>query len=383
MEIMENPKMLRLRILTLVAIWMALVAPSFPAAQEPAEEPDLTIDSALRNQVVEGVIRHLKEAYVFPEVADKMGEALQVRLQHGEYDGVSSAKRFAEILTEHLQEVSRDKHLRVGYRHHPFPSGTDGDAPSPQERERRRRELRAINFGFEKAERLEGNIGYLDLRGFLPAALGAETAVAAMNFLANTDAIIFDLRKNGGGDPAMVALISSYLFDPEPVHLNSLYWRPTDFSHQWWTLPYVPGQRLGTDKEVYVLTSSYTFSAAEEFTYNLKSLKRATIIGETTGGGAHPGGTRPVHPNFVVWVPSGRAINPITQTNWEGTGVRPDVAVSADEALGEAHLRAVKAIEERTGDPQRKAQLGRLIHKLEQQRNQPGKSGDGAKSGKE
>ena len=155
----------------------------------------------------------------------------------------------------------------------------------------------SINFGFEKVERLKGNVGYIDLRGFTPAEFSAETIVAAMNFVANTDALIFDLRQNGGGDPATVALLSSYLFGPEPVHLNSLYWREGDTTHQWWTLPFVPGKRYA-GKDVYVLTSKRTFSAAEEFTYNLKNLKRATIIGETTGGGAHPGGPRRINEHF-------------------------------------------------------------------------------------
>jgi C-terminal processing protease CtpA/Prc len=111
----------------------------------------------------------------------------------------------------------------------------------------------------------------------------------------------------------------------------------------------VPGRRY-TGKEVYVLTSKRTFSGAEEFTYNLKNLKRATIVGETTGGGAHPGGTRRVTDHFAVWVPSGRAINPITKTNWEGTGVTPDIAVPADQALATAHVAALKHLKEQATD---------------------------------
>jgi len=172
-----------------------------------------------------------------------------------------------------------------------------------------------------------------------------------MNFLSNSSALIIDLRNNGGGSPSMIQLISTYLYDQDedPVHLNNFYWRPSDEHTQTWTLPYVPGNRLGSDVDVYVLTSGQTFSAAEEFTYNLKNLERATIVGETTGGGAHPGGTQIATDRFVVWVPSGRAINPITETNWEGTGVTPHVDVPREEALAKAHLMALEKLADKDG----------------------------------
>ena len=290
------------------------------------DQPDLSIDAKASRDVIEGILKELKAAYVFPETAAKMEADLRKRLDKDEYEGITSARKLAEMLTEQLQAVSKDKHLRVFYSYEPIPEGrrTRSRSPAPGKEddmwERMRERGRSTNFGFEKAERLEGNVGYLDLRMFMPAELGGETAAAAMNLLANTDALIIDVRKNGGGAPSMVALICSYLFGPEPVHLNDLYFRPEDSTHQWWTLPHVPGTRY-EGKPVYVLTSKRTFSAAEEFTYNLKCLKRATIVGETTGGGAHPGGTRKVHEHFVVFIPSGRAINPISKTNWEGTGV--------------------------------------------------------------
>jgi C-terminal processing protease CtpA/Prc len=233
------------------------------------------------------------------------------------------------------------------------------------------------NFGFQKVERLPGNVGYIELSGFLPAEVGGDTAAAAMNFVANADALIIDVRKNGGGAPSMVALLCTYLFGPEPRHLNDLYFRPSDSTHQWWTMPYVPGKRF-ENKPVYVLTSKRTFSAAEEFTYNLKTQKRATIVGETTGGGANPGGMRPLGENFVMFVPSGRAINPITKTNWEGTGVTPDVPVTADLALKTAHLKALKTITGEAGessstkkpiDPDRLQNIKKDIDRLEKELN--------------
>jgi C-terminal processing protease CtpA/Prc len=161
-----------------------------------------------------------------------------------------------------------------------------------------------------------------------------------MGFVAHTDALIFDLRQNGGGDPAMVTFIASYLFD-KPTHLNDLYNRKEDSTQQFWTLSYVPGERLAK-QPVFVLTSKRTFSGAEEFCYDLKNQKRATIVGETTGGGAHPVGGHPVADYFMVGVPFAKAINPITKTNWEGTGVEPDVKVSAADALTTAEKLAAE-----------------------------------------
>jgi C-terminal processing protease CtpA/Prc len=187
-----------------------------------------------------------------------------------------------------------------------------------------------------------------------------------MNFVNGTDALIIDLRGNGGGNPAMVALICSYLFGPEPVHLNDLYWREGDRTDQFWTRKEVAGKRY-LNKDVYVLTSKRTFSGAEEFTYNLKNLKRATIVGETTGGGAHPGGMFRMSPHFGAFIPTGRAINPITKTNWEGTGVTPDVAVPAEQALVVARLMALKKSLTSLANPDFKAGVQDEIDKLEKE----------------
>jgi len=189
-----------------------------------------------------------------------------------------------------------------------------------------------------------------------------------MNFLAHVDAIIFDLRQNGGGSPSMIQLISSYLFD-EPVHLNSFYIRKTDETQQFWTQGHVVGKKL-LNVPVYVLTSSFTFSGAEEFTYNIKNLKRGTIIGETTGGGAHPvqGHTFENLP-VLVTVPFGRAVNPITKTNWEGTGVEPDIKTPAEQALIVARTEALKKLIEKETDEGKKKQLAWGIKGLEVERN--------------
>jgi hypothetical protein len=343
-----------------------LLVSAITVAQGPSEQPDLTIDAAMRAQVIDGVVERLNKLYVFPEVAKKMEEAIRGRQHKGEYDKITSAAALSKMLTSHLQEVSHDKHLRVSYSFEARPVRKDSPERDPEERKQFLEFARFVNFGFEKVERLSGNVGYLDLRAFMGADVAGETAVAAMNFLANTNALIIDLRNNGGGNPDMVALVSSYLFDSDPVHLNDLYWRPENTTHQWWTLPYVPGTRYA-GKPVYVLTSRRTFSAGEEFTYNLQNLKRATIVGETTGGGAHPGGGHPINEHFVVWVPTGRAINPISKTNWEGTGVKPDIEVPAYLALKTAHLEALKKLQQTQTTPRFRDGIARSIQALEKE----------------
>lgn len=345
--------------------------PTFSQIPLNGEQPDQTIDAQTRSQVIEAVIKTLDE-YIFPEVAQQVQADIRSRLQNGVYNNITSAKQLAKALTKHVQAISHDKHLRVFYSYNPFPQNNEREQqPTPEEQEKFRRSVAWENFGFKKVERLAGNIGYLDLRGFLPPEAAGETAIAAMNFLNNTESLIIDLRQNGGGSPDMVALISTYLFDSKLVHLNDLQWRERSEDgtfqervEQHWTLPYVPGNRYL--KPVYVLTSSFTFSAAEEFTNNLKQLKRATIIGETTGGGANPGRFQPLSNHFGIFIPTGRAVNPITQTNWEGTGVEPDVKVSAEKALKIAHLEALKEVLAKTTEPEFVEELKQAIATLEQ-----------------
>ena len=307
-----------------------------------AADMNVKLDAATRARVIDGAIASLNEFYVYPETAKKMEEALRARSKKGEYDSVTDAGAFADLLTDHLQEVSHDKHLRVNFSPRILPKNEDRPKPGPEAEARMRAQMERDNCAFEKVERLPSNIGYVKFNGFMSPDVCGPTATAAMNFLGSVDAIIFDMRQNGGGDPRMVAYVSSYLFD-EPTHLNDLYNRKEDSTTQYWTLPYVPGKKLG-GKPVFVLTSKRTFSGAEEFTYNLKCLKRATIIGETTGGGAHPVSGHRIDDHFMIGVPFARAVNPITKTNWEGTGVEPDVKVPAEDALDVAKKMAAEQL---------------------------------------
>jgi len=301
---------------------------------------DMKVDAATRTRVIDGSAASLNEFYVYPDVAKKMEDALRMHQKKGDYDTVTDGDAFARLLTDHLQEVSHDRHLRVDFSPAVLPKNPQ--ARTPEAEARMRAQMERNNCAFEKVEHLPSNIGYLKFNAFLDPEVCGPTATAAMNFLGNVDALIIDLRDNGGGDPKMVAYISTYLFG-EATHLNDLYNRKEDSTTQYWTLPYVPGKRLA-GKPVFVLTSKRTFSGGEEFTYNLKNLKRATIIGETTGGGAHPVSGHRIDDHFTIGVPFARAINPITKTNWEGTGVEPDIKVPAGEALDTAKKMAAEKV---------------------------------------
>jgi len=348
------------------AIGIFVIGNVIIVAQQPNTPPDMTIDAATRTQVIESLLKDFNEAYVFPEVAKKIEADVRGRVKNKEYDTLMSAREFAQKLTNDLQSVSRDKHIRVRFSKNVIPVRKDREEPTAAERAEGENYMRRINFGFEKIERLQGNIGYVDLRGFMDPKTGAETVQAAMNFLANTDALIFDLRQNGGGDPEMVALISSYLFGDKPVHLNSLYWRKGDRTEDFFTKPNLANKKFG-DKDIYVLTSNRTFSGAEEFSYNLKNLKRATIIGETTGGGANPGGMFRLAEHFGVFIPTGRAVSPITKTNWEGTGVEPDIKAPKEQALKIAYLLALNKSAEKTKDEDFKNALKRTIDQTQKE----------------
>lgn len=301
---------------------------------------NVALDAALRKRVIDGINSNLAEFYIDPGLAKQMQEALQAHLKAGEYDSITDGDAFAGKLTKDLRAVSHDKHLGVNFSPFKMP---DRREPSPEERTRMQEQMKHNNCAFRKLEVLPGNIGYVKFDGFMPADVCAPTVVAAMGFVAHTDAVILDLRENGGGDPAMVTFIASFLFD-KPTHLNDLYNRKEDSTQQFWTLSYVPGERLAK-QPVFVLTSKRTFSGAEEFAYDLKNQKRATIVGETTGGGAHPVGGHPVADYFMVGVPFAKAINPVSKTDWEGTGVEPDVKVSAADALTSAEKLATEKIQ--------------------------------------
>jgi hypothetical protein len=342
------------------AILTILFTTSVFAQQTSVDKTGATLDAKSRQTVIDEISKALNENYVYAETAQKMAERITTQLKNGSYDSSASPDDFSAAIFKDLREVSKDKHLSFHYdpegaadvRH--FESQNKEDVEKIKEKQLA--SLRKDNFGFKKVERLDGNIGYLRFDSFAFAKGAEEAASSAMNFLSNCDALIIDLRQNGGGHPAQIQYITSYLFDT-PVHLNDIYTRKDDSTENYWTLPYVPGKRM-PNADVYVLTSGYTFSGAEEFAYNLKNLKRATIIVEITGGGAHPVNAVVIADKYVLYVPYARAINPITKSNWEGTGVSPDVTVKADQAYDTAYRLAIEKLLAKTDiSPTQKAEL--------------------------
>ncbi len=304
---------------------------------------DLPLEAAMRTEVLTAISSKLDE-YAFPDVAKKIQQDIQKRLDEEGYQDIKSGQQLAETLTAQLQEISKDRHLKVYFSPAVLPHlEPQTEIPSAElEHQRRLSELR--NFDFNRVERLRGNVGYLELFSFEPPEFAGEVAAAAMQFLAHTSALIIDLRRNRGGSASMVALLTSYLLPAYPsVHLTDLYWPKEERSQQSWTLPYVPGTRY-LDKPVYILIGPDTFSAAEEFAYNLKHLKRAVIVGETTAGGANPGAGFRLHDHFWMFIPTGQAISLVTGENWEGSGVLPSFKVPKELSLKTAQLLAIRKL---------------------------------------
>ncbi len=310
------------------------------AVPDGAVFEDIKLDGTLRKQIIANVASNLDQFYVYPEVAKKMAEVLRTHESKGEYNNLTDGDSFASRLTADLLDVSHDRHLAVFYQPYKF---TAEPPPLTLDQMTEDRKAMARDCGIRKVEILANNIGYVKLDFFADPMACGKTAAAAITFLANTDAVIFDMRENLGGDPRMVALLATYLFD-RPVHLNDFYDAAERKSSEYWTLRYVPGVRIG-HQPAYVLTSPHTFSGAEEFAYDLKNLKRVTVVGETTAGGSHPVSPHKAGEHFVIYVPNARSISPVTRGDWETNGVTPDVPVRAENALETAERLAAERIQ--------------------------------------
>jgi hypothetical protein len=315
-------------------------------ATMPVWRPKVVVDRAMRLEAIDTLVARLNDHYVFPDKAKQIEAVLRQRLQEGKYDGMTDGEQLAQQLTDDLRGVAHDLHMKVGFDPGLVPPDDAGGPPPASQAEWDKRtnfakrlivgvRLRLMNFGVEKVDHLGPNIGYLQVSGFPPPFLVAEKYGAAMDKLADTDGLIVDLRDNGGGTPQAVALLVSYFVD-QRTRLNDIWERDSGATMQQWTEDKLDGKRYGGKKPVVILAGPGTMSAGEDFTYTMQALKRATVIGERTWGGAHPSRPYRLGDHFFAVVPSRRSISPITHTNWEGVGVIPDVPATPDKALAVA-----------------------------------------------
>ncbi|WP_417483865.1 S41 family peptidase [Maricaulis salignorans] len=340
--------------------------------QAPAWAQD-AIDDAERDAAVTALAQVIEDEFFDAERAAIIASGMRTAEDDGAFDEATTAQDLAEALTAHLHE--QDRHFSVRYigpeaaaaqlaRRTSEDSAARDAANAEQVAQMARR-----NFAFDAVEILPGNIGYIELRGFAPIDPAEPTARAALEFVAHTDAVIFDLRKNRGGDPTMVQYLTSHFLEPGGETLiNTFVSRDYEYPNQMWSLPSHPaGNR--PDVPVYVLTSGNTASAGEAFSYHLQAMERGTLVGETTYGAGNPGGVQIVPEGYGVFVSTGSARNPITGTNWEGTGVTPDIEIDADQALDRALMEAYGALERLTEDEGRLRELGWMREALEVAQN--------------
>lgn len=347
--------------LLVLAVIVALTMPVLMHYwDEYKPRPTVVVDRAMRSEAIDMLVAALNGRYIFPDKAKQIETVLRQRQQEGKYDGISDGEQLAKQLTADLHSVAPDKHLVVGFDPGlalPDDNGTRPPLESKAQWERRNNVVvRAImrhmaQRDVEKIDRLSPNIGYLKITGFPPPFLVADKYAAAMDELADTDGLIVDLRYNRGGGPPSVALLVSYFVD-QRTRVNDVWDRVTGLTTQHWTQDKLEGKRYGSKKPVLILVGPETKSAGEDFAYTMQALKRATVIGQPTWGGANPARPYRLGDNFHAVIPGRRTISPITGTNWEGVGVTPDIAAAPDQALAVARdvLQATSARVPRTNE---------------------------------
>jgi retinol-binding protein 3 len=330
--------------------------------QLPAEGADEAVDARMQAVLIDSVIAAYNDHYVFPDAVGKIAALLREKHRSGAYANLARLSEFADVLMGDLMQATGDGHAYVIYMKERSSAFLPIDSLSPQELEKLARESAYTNNGFQRVERLDGNVGYLDLRQFCHPAYAGGTAMAAMNFLGNCDAIIVDLRENGGGDGEMGNLLSSFFFK-EQKRLNDMVFASR--TEQNWTDVYVPGQKL-PDVPLYILMSARSFSAAEGFTFGLQNAKRAVVVGEKTRGGGHT--IKSVFfpsLHIMVCVPNAETRNPEDGATFFATGITPDIPVPADRALDVAHMEALRQILAQTIDEDKKKALGWTLGRRE------------------
>ncbi len=322
------------------------------------------ITSTQKRETIDGILKVLQTRYIFPEVADSMRNFVINNLQSGKYATITTGSEFAFRLTQDLQKISKDLHLKVEFTENREAEENEDSGENSSKEAWLNQLLTENNYGIKSKKILDGNIGYLEIPMFGPVEQCADTLISAIQLVANTDALILDLRTcRGSLDENTIPFLCSYFFDV-PTHLFDFYIRETNTTKQFWTYAWVPGKRyLG--KPIYILTSSRTFSGGEELAYDLKHTNRAVVVGEVTRGGANPTDLEIINPNFRMSVPYMRSVSPVTQTNWEGTGVQPDIEVKSNVALYTAHINALTTLFEKSSDENQRIKLAESIKATE------------------
>jgi len=311
------------------------------------------LDAKLRADTVAALAKTLESGYADPGLGAKMAQALRRAESKGEYSSIKTGSELAGRLQREVRAIYDDKHLRVDYSAEKLPAMGPLTLDLPEKfAETVRPDLARENFGLAEVKVLPGNIGYMDFLYFAPVSISGPTYDAAMALVANTDGLVIDVRRCMGSlDPEVLPYFMGYFFR-RPTKIAEIDWRPTQSTRQFWTAGHVAGPRY-LDRPIIVLTSHGTFSGAEALAYDLQALKRATVIGERTGGGGNPGGSVRLNDHFAVWLPAGKGRNAITGKSFEGTGVLPDVVVPAREALGVAKERLLDQFLESAQGPMR------------------------------
>ena len=341
---------------------------SVALAQAPPSS-STPIKAAEQNAVIASLGQQLKSQYVFPDVAAKTAGALSARAAHGDYRDAKTTAAFAKALSKDLRSIGNDKHLAVKFAPglSPPPPNADKGADDKDAMAKEIAQMRSASaresYGINRVQWLPGDVSYIDLRNFGHPEIVGAAYDAAMSLVAGTKALVLDLRQNHGGEPDGVAYLLSHFFPTgDSWHLNDVYVRADNSTRQYWTIPSAMPRFTGP---IYVLTSHITGSGAEECAYDLQTLKRATLVGETTVGAANPGGWMPLGHGFMAFIPVARAINPITKTNWEHVGVKPDVAVPADSAMKVAYSAILNNLAMQSTDTAEQANLKGILARLQ------------------
>lgn len=320
---------MKIQIITLILVFTSVISLSAQNKQITKKE---------KEEIISMISANLLETYIDLDTAKKIISSIKPN----KYNTVTDYGMFAEIVTQDLQNVSRDLHLKLNYEPKKI-ARSKRLIPEATKRKRKKMitsKMAEVNYGFTEIKILKGNIGYLNLHMFADTTYAKDAARSAMTFLRNTNAVIIDLRINGGGVPSMIQLLSSYFTDAKPVLLSNFYERKTNTKSQLFTFETIDGKRM-TNTPLYILTSKNTFSAAEAFTYTLKHLNKAVVVGQITKGGANRTKKINLNDDFSISMPYIKAIHPVTKTNWEGKGVLPTIKTSEKDAFIIAYIDAI------------------------------------------